>query len=124
MKITLLSREQQHFTQIIFVVQLTKKRALFTSNRGSTVECVFSEAVLSSSIPKKISFFWIGFCARDCFKHSESKWRLLPRLFSEALETGTAPGQEERSNCYQDERSFANLQPGSRFSLTIGWALT
>jgi len=44
-----------------------------------------------SSIPEKVSFCWIGFCARDCFKHSEAKWRQLPRLFSEALETGTAP---------------------------------
>ena len=60
-------------------------------NRGSAVECVYTDAGLSSSIPEKSTFCWIGFCARDCFKHSEAKWRLLPRLFSEALETGTAP---------------------------------
>ena len=39
-------------------------------NRGSAVECAFTEAVLSSSIPEKCTFCWIGYLARDIFKHS------------------------------------------------------
>ena len=70
-------------------------------NLGSAVEYAHSDADAPSSIPEKTSFWWIGFCARDCFKHLEAKWRLLPRLFSEALETGTAPGLQ----CTKLERS-------------------
>ena len=51
--------------------------------------------------PQQMSFCWNGFSPRDCFKHSEAKWRQLPRLFSEALETGTAPGLQ----CTKVERS-------------------
>ena len=54
-------------------------------NRGSAVECAFAEAVLASSIPEKFTFCWIGYLARDIFKHSEVKWRQLPWLRSETL---------------------------------------
>jgi hypothetical protein len=51
---------------------------------------------------------------RDCFEHSEAKWRLLPSLLSEAQETSTTPGlhctKVERSQRALCERSFANLQ--------------
>ena len=52
------------------------------------VECASSECYALCSSLKKNTFCWNGFCARDCFKHSEAKWRVLPSLLSEALETG------------------------------------
>ena len=66
--------------------------------------CTTSDALNPSSIScesEEMPFCWNGFCARDCFKHSEAKWPLLLRLFSEALETGTAPGLQ----CTKLERS-------------------
>ncbi len=92
--------------------------------------CAHSDAAAPSSIPEKTSFWWIGFCARDCFKHSEAKWHpsLLPRLFSEALETGTAPGLQctkvehyERLNARRLESTSVLLPISSRFSQTMGW---
>ena len=80
-------------------------------------KCVHSDSVDLCSILEKASFWWIGFCARDCFKHSEANWRLLPRLFSEALDAGTAPDLHVQISTverfYQKafcERSFANLE--------------
>ena len=61
-----------------FVCCLSKKKEQFISNRGSAVECTFSETLHPSSIPEPFCFCWNGFCARDCFKHSEAKWCVLP----------------------------------------------
>ena len=47
---------------------------------SSVVECALSGGFTPSSNRERFSFCWIGFCARDDFKHSEVKWRLLPRL--------------------------------------------
>ncbi len=47
---------------------------------SSVVECAFSGGFTPSSIRKRFSFCWIGFCARDDFKHLEVKWRQLPWL--------------------------------------------
>ncbi len=58
---------------------------------SSVAQCTASDSVNSSSSSSKVqrtSFCWNGFCVRDLFKHSEAKWRVLPSLFSEALETG------------------------------------
>jgi hypothetical protein len=38
----------------------------------------FPGGFTSSSNRERLSFCWIGFCARDDFKPSEVKWRLLP----------------------------------------------
>ncbi len=47
---------------------------------SSVVECAFSGGFTPSSNSKRFSFCWIGFWARDYFKHSEVKWRQLPWL--------------------------------------------
>jgi hypothetical protein len=85
--------------KLCFAVHQKKKgieiMKLWLRGKGGHSEC----ADLSSSL-EKISFWWIGFCARDCFKHSEANRRLLPRLFSEALEAGNAPELQ----CTKQER--------------------
>ena len=48
----------------------------------------FSEALDQSSIPESFSFCWNSFCARDYFKHSEAKWRMLPS-FSQSVLRGS-----------------------------------
>ena len=81
---------QHHVSRkLCLYFKLKKKEKSITWYRGSAVECALSDDVAPSSIPEMTSFWWIGFCARDCFKHSEAKWSLLPSLFSEALDTGT-----------------------------------
>ncbi len=47
---------------------------------SSVVECTFYGGFTPSSNRERFSFCWIGFCARDDFKHLEFKWRQLPWL--------------------------------------------
>ena len=58
-----------------------KKTNKFIVNIGlhcSVAEYTFSEALDLSSMPESFSFCWNGDWARDYFKHSEAKWRMLP----------------------------------------------
>ncbi len=70
-------RHSQFSTQICLEFMFEKK-IHSTSDRGSVVECTFSEALNPSSIPESLCFCWNGLCARDCFKHSEARLRVLP----------------------------------------------
>ena len=69
-----------------------KKKVVLCASSSSVAQCTGSDSVNPCSSSKEVenkSFCWNGFCARDLFKHSEAKWRVLPSLFSEALELGT-----------------------------------
>ena len=69
---------------------LKKKGCIICSwQLRGTLHCFgLCEPVFELVEDEKKSYCWIGFCARDLFKHSEAKWRVLPSLFSEALELG------------------------------------
>ena len=118
------------FTEIVF--GLIKKKGIYIFKPWLRGKGGHSEFADLSSTLEKITFWWIGYCARDCFKHSEANWRLLPtgRLFSEALrlEAGKAPDlhvQIPKWNASTNWHSTSVLLPiSSRFSRTIGWALT
>ena len=55
-----------------------KKKQQFRCEYSLRSKYTFSEALDQSSIPESFSFCWNSFCARDYFKHSEAKWRMLP----------------------------------------------
>ena len=72
----------------VFALYLLKKKAQIICASDSAAECTASDSLDPSSSPpiaEQLSFCWNGFCARDCFKHSEAKWRQLPWLLSETL---------------------------------------
>ena len=67
---------------LFFAIQLHKPQC-FTKEYhlfSSVVECAFSGGFTPSSNRERISFCWIGFCARDDFKHSEVRWRQTPSV--------------------------------------------
>jgi hypothetical protein len=74
---------------------------------SSVVECAFSGGFTTPSLNcEGFSFCWIGFCARDDFKHSEVKWRLLHwQVLRESLTTCRLALQ-----CTRVERYFAKVQ--------------
>jgi hypothetical protein len=86
--------EAKIFSQ--FTVQF-KKKGMKRWLRGK----VSAFGPCNREFSQQLSFCWNGFSPRDSFKHSEAKWRQLPRLFSEAPETGTAPCLQ----CTKVERS-------------------
>jgi hypothetical protein len=76
---------------MVIAVYTLKKKDVLSAPCSSMAHCTASDSVnpCSSSVEdEKKSYCWNGFCARDLFKHSEAKWRVLPSLFSEALELG------------------------------------
>ena len=102
----------------VFALYFLKKKAQIICASDSAAECTASDSLDPSSSPsiaEQLSFCWNGFCARDCFKHSEAKWRQLPWLRSETLFPGCRLALQctkvERSSRYLDERSFATLPP-------------
>ena len=54
-----------------------KKKQQFRCEYSLRSKYTFSEALDLSAIPESFSFCWNSFCARDYFKHSEAKWRML-----------------------------------------------
>ena len=70
--------------KLCFALQLLKKKGHIICLGSSAAKCVISDGINPSSSLEQLSFCWNGFCARDYFKHSEIKWRLLssssPRL--------------------------------------------
>ena len=111
--------EFPRFSRVLGVCTLClKKKAQIICASDSAVECTTSDSIGPSSSPsvaEQLSFCWNGFCARDCFKHSEAKWRQLPWLLSETLFPGCRLALQctkvERSSSALDERSFATLPP-------------
>ena len=102
----------------VFALYLLKKKEQIICASDSAAECTASDSLDPSSSPlnaEQLSFCWNGFCARDCFKHSEAKWRQLPWLRSETLFPGCRLALQctkvERSSRYLGERSLANLPP-------------
>ena len=100
----------------VCTLSLNKKVQIICAS-DSAAECTTSDSIGPSSSPsfaEQLSFCWNGFCARDCFKHSEAKWRQLPWLLSETLFPGCRLALQctkvERSSRALDERSFANLE--------------
>ncbi len=55
-----------------------KKKQQFRCEYSLRSKYTFSEALDLSSMPESFSFCWNGDWARDYFKHSEAKWRMLP----------------------------------------------
>ena len=81
----------QFCTQMVIAVYIKKKKGCIICSwqLRDTLHCFgLCEPVFELVEDEKKSYCWIGFCARDLFKHSEAKWRVLPSLFSEALELG------------------------------------
>ncbi len=93
---------------------IKNKSQVFHRNSSSVGKCACSEFTCPSSTLEKVPFCWIGFCARDDFKHSEAKWRQLPWSLSETLLTTCRLTLQctklERSPRALGERSFAKLQ--------------
>ena len=112
--------DAQFFTQVMFCTLSLKK----SSNVNMRSSDVCNGHNPSSSL-EKLSFCWNGFCARDCFRPSETKWRQLPCPFSEALETGPPLSLLCNRRAFHFVNRTSVLLPiSSRFNLAIGWALT
>ena len=78
---------------------VTQKKEQIICLGSSAAKCVSSDGINPSSNLEQLSFCWKGLCARDCFRHSEIKWRLLPWPFSEALETRPQRGLVDERSC-------------------------
>ena len=115
-------RTPKVFTRVGFLhFMLKKKKVQIICLSNSAAECTALDSLDPSSSPssaEQLSFCWNGFCARDCFKHSEAKWRQLPWLRSETLFPGCRLALQctkvERSSRRLHERSFATLPPFQR----------
>ena len=104
----------------VFALYVKKKKVQFICARDSAAECTASDSLDPSSSPliaEQLSFCWNGFCARDCFKHSEAKWRQLPWLRSETLFPGCRLAQQKLR--YSVQKWNARPDPSTSVLLPI-----
>jgi hypothetical protein len=73
----------------VFAIQLHKPQSFEKEYHlvSSLAEWPSFEGFMLGLKLEKSTFCWIGFCARDDFKHSEAKWRQLPWFLPETLLT-------------------------------------